>query len=106
MRRRPVAWFFALALSLEVVVVAIFLLSGAAGEFDAARKAAGLEDRTDFVAAYRLASEAPQALGRALLGGDAPIVLLEPSGPGASRGRAWRRISPGSRSGIRARSPL
>jgi uncharacterized protein len=62
MRRRPVAWFFALALSLEVVVIAIFLFSGAAGKFDAARKAAGLEDRTDFVAAYRLAAEAPQAI--------------------------------------------
>ena len=62
MRQRPVAWFFAVALSLEVAVIAVFLFSGAAEKFDAARKAAGLEDRTDFVAAYRLAAEAPQAI--------------------------------------------
>jgi membrane protease YdiL (CAAX protease family) len=62
MRRRPVAWFFAIAFSLEVVVVAVFLFSGAAQTFDAARQAAGLENRTDFVAAYRLAVEAQQAI--------------------------------------------
>ncbi len=62
MRRRPVAWFFAIALGLEVAVVAIFLFSGAAEVFDAAVRAAGFEGRSDFVTAYRLAVEAPQAL--------------------------------------------
>jgi len=60
MGRRPVTWFFTIALVLEIVVVAAFLFSGAAEKFEAAVDAAGpeLQGRTDFVAAYRLAAEA------------------------------------------------
>jgi len=62
MRRRPIAWFFAIALGLEVVVVAVFLLSGAAARFETAVQAAGLDGKTDFVSAYQLAVEAPRAV--------------------------------------------
>ena len=62
MRRRPVAWFFALAMVMEVAVVAVFLGSGAAGVLEAAMEATGLTGKTDFVSAYRLAVETPQAI--------------------------------------------
>lgn len=64
MKRRPVAWFFALSLAIEIVVVAIFLVSGAAGKLEAAIEASGLGDRTDFISAFRLVLLEPEsALG-------------------------------------------
>jgi len=62
MKRRPVAWFFAVAMVTEVAVVAVFLLSGAAGVLEAAMEATSLTGRTDFVSAYRLAVEEPRAV--------------------------------------------
>ena len=40
MRRRPVAWFFALALAIEVAVVALALVTGAFDRLSAAQEAA------------------------------------------------------------------
>ena len=56
MRRGPVTWFFAISLGIELVVVAVFLLSGAATKLEAAIpiRASGLGERTDFVSAGRL----------------------------------------------------
>ena len=62
MKRRPVAWFFWIAMALNVAVIAVFLASGAAGVFEAALEATGLTGRTDFVSAFRLALEAPRAI--------------------------------------------
>lgn len=63
MGRRPVAWFFAMAMAAEVLVVAVLLLSGALAELEAAIDAVfGGAQRTDFVSAFRLAVEAPQAI--------------------------------------------
>lgn len=62
MRRRPISWFFWISLAINVAVVAVFLASGAAARFEAAVEDAGLEGRTDFVSAFRLALEAPRAI--------------------------------------------
>ena len=67
MRNRPIAWFFAIAMTLEGLVIAVFLLSGAAERFDAAVQTAGVEGKTDFVTAYKLAVEAPEAIPGILL---------------------------------------
>lgn len=63
MRRRPVAWFFAIALAAEILVIAVLLLSGALARLQAAIEAVfGGVQRTDFVSAFRLAVEAPPAV--------------------------------------------
>ena len=61
MRRRPVTWFFALSLAIEMVVIAVFLLSGAAAQLEAAIESSGLGYRTDFVSAARLVVLEPQS---------------------------------------------
>ena len=75
MRRHPVTWFFALSLAIELVVVAVFLSSGAAATLEAAIKAAGLGERTDFVSAGRLVALKPQATFGVLLS------ILQPLSP-------------------------
>jgi len=62
MGRRPVAWFFAVAVGLEVAVISVFLFSGAAGVLEAAMEATGLTGRTDFVSAARVALAEPRAI--------------------------------------------
>jgi membrane protease YdiL (CAAX protease family) len=63
MRRRSVAWFFAIAMVLEVSVVAVLVLSGALAKLEAAIQTFyGGTQRTDFVSAFRLAVEAPRAV--------------------------------------------
>lgn len=59
MKQWPVTWFFAISLGIELVVVAVFLLSGAAAELEAALRATGLGGRTDFVSAGRLVALEP-----------------------------------------------
>ena len=54
MKRRPVAWFFAISLAIELAVVAVLLSSGAAAKLEAAIRATGLGERTDFISAGRL----------------------------------------------------
>lgn len=61
MRRRPVSWFFAISLVIELAVVATFLSSGAARKLEAAIRATGLGGRTDFVSAGRLVVLEPQS---------------------------------------------
>ena len=61
MRRRPVSWFFAISLAIELAVVATFLSSGAARKLEAAIRASGLGERTDFVSAGRLVVLEPQS---------------------------------------------
>jgi membrane protease YdiL (CAAX protease family) len=60
-RRRPVSLFFALSLAIELAVVATFLSSGAARKLEAAIRASGLGERTDFVSAGRLVVLEPQS---------------------------------------------
>lgn len=62
MKRWPVAWFFWISLAINVAVIAVFLVTGAAGVLEAAMEATGLTGRTDFVSAFRLALEAPRAI--------------------------------------------
>ena len=63
MKRRPVAWFFAIAMVAEVLVIAVLLLSGALAQLEAAiQDVFGGVQRTDFVSAFRLAAEAPRAI--------------------------------------------
>jgi uncharacterized protein len=52
--QRPVWWFFAISLGIELAVVAVFLASGAADKLEVALRATGFEGRTDFVSAGRL----------------------------------------------------
>jgi uncharacterized protein len=61
MRRRPVSWFFAISLAIELAVVATFLSSGAARQLEAAIRVTGLGERTDFVSAGRLVVLEPQS---------------------------------------------
>jgi membrane protease YdiL (CAAX protease family) len=61
MRRHPVSWFFAISLAIELAVVATFLSSGAARKLEAAIRASGLGERTDFVSAGRLVVLEPQS---------------------------------------------
>jgi len=61
MRRRPVSWFFAISLAIELAVVATFLSSGAARKLEAAIRVTGLGERTDFVSAGRLVVLEPQS---------------------------------------------
>lgn len=61
MKRRPVAWFFALSMAIEIAVLAVFLLSGAAGKLEAAIEASGLGYRTDFISAFRLVLLEPES---------------------------------------------
>jgi uncharacterized protein len=75
MRRRPVAWFFALALAIEVAVVALALVTGAFDRLSAAQEAAGLAGRTDFVALGRLVVAEPG------VSPDAVLVVLQPFSP-------------------------
>jgi membrane protease YdiL (CAAX protease family) len=75
MKRRPVAWFFAFSLGIELVAVAAFLLSGAAAQLDAAIRATGLAERTDFVSAGRLVALEP----RSWLG--VSLSILQPLSP-------------------------
>jgi uncharacterized protein len=68
LRRRPVAWFFAISFVLNVAVIAVLLLSGAGGRLEAAVETVwGGQQRTDFISAYRLAVEAPRAVPGILL---------------------------------------
>jgi uncharacterized protein len=62
-RRRPVAWFFAIAMAAEILVISVLLFSGALAQLEAAIETVwGGAQRTDFVSAFRLAVEAPQAI--------------------------------------------
>lgn len=67
LRRRPVAWFFAISLGIEILVVAVFLFSGAAERLEEAMRASGLGDRTDFVSAGRLLALEPRSWPGVLL---------------------------------------
>lgn len=59
MRRRPISWFFGISLAIEVLVIAVFLASGAAGVLEAAMESTDLTGKTDFVSAGRLVIAEP-----------------------------------------------
>jgi uncharacterized protein len=68
MRRRPVAWFFAIALVAGTLAILVLVLSGALASLEAAIDTHfGGVQRTDFVSAFRLAVEAPRAIPGILL---------------------------------------
>jgi CAAX protease family protein len=67
LRRRPIAWFFAISLGIEILVAAVFLLSGAAERLEAAIRASDLGEKTDFVSAGRLVVLEPQSWPGVLL---------------------------------------
>ena len=68
MRQRPVGWFFALAMVGNVLVVSVLVLSGALAPLEGAIETHfGGVQRTDFISAFRLAVEAPQAIPGILL---------------------------------------
>src|SRR5215212_1635922 len=77
MRRGPMTWFFAISLGIDLVVVAVFLLSGAATKLEAAIpiRASGLGERTDFVSAGRVSLLEPQSWFGVLLS------ILQPFSP-------------------------
>jgi membrane protease YdiL (CAAX protease family) len=67
-RKRPVAWFFAISFFLNVGVIAVLLFSGAGGRLEAAVDTVwDGQQRTDFISAYGLAVEAPRAVPGILL---------------------------------------
>jgi membrane protease YdiL (CAAX protease family) len=63
MRRHPVGWFFVIAMAAEILVISVLLFSGALAQLEAAVETVwGGAQRTDFVSAFRLALEDPQAI--------------------------------------------
>jgi hypothetical protein len=79
MGRRPVAWFFAIAMAAEVLVVAVLLLSGALAELEAAIDAVfGGAQRTDFVlwGIWHFPARPDILLGGYGLGGGALLAIL------------------------------
>lgn len=76
MRRRPVAWFFALSLAIEILVIVVYLWSGAGETLEATIRATDLEGRTDFISAVRLVLLEPQSSLGVFLS------VLQPLSPG------------------------
>lgn len=62
MARRPVLWFWLIAVGVELLVIPIFLLSGAQEAIDAALTATGMDFNTDLVSAAKLICADPRAL--------------------------------------------
>src|SRR5829696_636757 len=89
MKHRPVAWFFAISVGIELVIVGVFLLSSAADKLEAAIRTTGLEERTDFISAGRLVVLEPRSWLGVLLS------ILQPLSPDiaafvvAGRYRFW-----------------
>jgi len=75
MKHRPVAWFFAISVGIELVIVGVFLLSSAADKLEAAIRTTGLEERTDFISAGRLVVLEPRSWLGVLLS------ILQPLSP-------------------------
>lgn len=75
MRRRPLAWFYALAVGIAVAVIPLFVLTGADAKIAAAREKTGIEFGTDFVTISRIALEAPESTAAILL------AVLQPFSP-------------------------
>jgi len=75
MKHRPGAWFFAISVGIELVIVGVFLLSSAADKLEAAIRTTGLEDRTDFISAGRLVVLEPRSWLGVLLS------ILQPLSP-------------------------
>lgn len=73
--RRPVLWFWLTAVAIELVIIPVFLLSGAQQELDAAITASGAGFNTDLVSAARLV----WADGRALPG--VILAILQVAAP-------------------------
>ncbi|MGN9811735.1 CPBP family glutamic-type intramembrane protease [Micromonospora sp. BQ11] len=65
--RRPVLWFWLIAVGIELVVVPVFLLSGAQQALDDAIVATGAGFNTDLVSAARLVLDDRRALAGVLL---------------------------------------
>jgi uncharacterized protein len=59
-RRHPLAWFYALSILIEVALVPVFLLTGAAETFEAGIARSGIGFNTDLVTAARLFIAAPE----------------------------------------------
>lgn len=66
-RRRPVLWFWLVAVAIEIAIVPLFLLSGAQSGLDRALTSSGIDFNTDLVTAARLVLAEPQALLGVLL---------------------------------------
>ena len=111
-RRRPVAAFVLVAIALELVLIPVFLLSGAQASLDRALDASSLAFNTDLVTAARLVVEQPEALPGVLLAlaqvaspDIAVLIVAAILGGGALRAvaRRFRAWSPevGPRRGLR-----
>ncbi|MFC4149994.1 CPBP family intramembrane glutamic endopeptidase [Micromonospora mangrovi] len=109
--RRPVAWFWVIAVAIELVVIPVFLFSGAQAGLDAALTATGTDFNTDLVGAVRLVLADPRALagvGLSVVQVAAPdlavlVVGLLAGGDHLRRvGRRWRCWAPavGRRRGL------
>jgi uncharacterized protein len=59
-RKHPLAWFYALAILIEIALVPVFLLSGAAEALEAGIAKSGISFNTDLVTAARLFIAAPE----------------------------------------------
>lgn len=93
--RRPVLWFWLVAVGIELVVIPAFLLSGAQAGLDAALTSTDTDFNTDLVTAARLVI----ADGRALAG--VALALVQVAAPDLAvilvcavmGGGEWRRVA-------------
>ncbi|WP_410812721.1 CPBP family intramembrane glutamic endopeptidase [Micromonospora sp. 067-2] len=109
---RPVLWFWLIAVAIELVVIPVFLLSGAQEGVDAALTATGTDFNTDLVTAFRLVLNDHRAMAGVVLSliqVAAPDIAVLMVGLLAGRhhlrqvARRWRFWSPatGWRRGLR-----
>lgn len=111
-RRRPVAAFVLVAIALELVLIPVFLFSGAQASLDRALDASSLTFNTDLVTAVRLVVDQPEALPGVLLAlaqvasPDLAVLVVGGLLAGGALGEVARRLrawSPevGARRGLR-----
>ncbi|MBC7869927.1 MAG: CPBP family intramembrane metalloprotease [Chitinophagaceae bacterium] len=67
MRQRPILWFYVIAVAIVIIIIPIFLFSGAQEGLEVAIDKAGIEFNTDLVTAFRVVAADIAALPGVLL---------------------------------------
>lgn len=112
MRDRPVAWVLIVAIGIELILIPVFLVTGADATLDRALDRAGFTFNTDLVHALRLVVVVPASLGAVLLAlaqvasPDVALVVVVGLGSGlaglrpVARRLRWWHPSVGVRTGF------
>lgn len=60
-KKRPLAWFYIISVLIEIAIIPLFFLTGAADTLQGAFEKTGIPFKTDLVTAFRLVLAAPEA---------------------------------------------